>query len=124
MKSNSVSGDDLSYLCVCTYLFAHISERLSIDRICRDNLICRSCLEALFLSRTGSGVMHSFSLFKISAAKQLIRSRRMNFSQIADVLGYSDVQYFSRRFKQLSGVTPSQYAAIVHKEMSWKLPWE
>lgn len=124
MISNSVSGDTLSYLCVCTYLFAHISERLSIDLICRDNLICRSRLEALFLSHTGSGVMHNFSLLKISAAKQLIRSRRMNFSQIADVLGYSDVQYFSRRFKQISGMTPSQYASMVHKEMVWKLPWE
>lgn len=124
MKSKSVCGDDLSYLCICTYLFAHISEPLSVERICRDNLIGRSRLEALFLSHTGNGVIHSFSLFKISAAKQLIRRRRMNFSQIADALGYSDVPYFSRRFKQLTGVTPSQYAAMVHKETVWKLPWE
>lgn len=124
MKSVSASPDSLVYLSVCTYLFAHIREPLSIARICQDNRIGRSRLENLFLVRTGNGVMHSFSLFKISAAKQLIRRRNMNFSQIADALGYSDIHYFSRRFKQLAGMTPSQYAAMVRRETVWKLPWE
>lgn len=124
MKSISVPADNLLYLNICTYLFAHIREPLSVAHICRDNRIGRSRLESLFLRYTGNGVMHNFSLFKISAAKQLIRLRKMNFSQIADILGYADVHYFSRRFKQLAGMTPSQYAAIVHGETVWKLPWE
>ena len=65
-----------------------------------------------------------FSLFKISAAKQLLVRRDLNISQIADALGYSDVHYFSRRFKQLTGMPPSQYAAMARKETVWKLPWE
>ena len=124
MKSPSSFPDNLVYLSVCTYLFAHIREPLSVARICRDNRIGRSQLERLFLAHTGNGVRHSFSLFKISAAKQLLVRRDLNISQIADALGYSDVHYFSRRFKQLTGMPPSQYAAMARKETVWKLPWE
>ena len=78
MKSPSSFPDNLVYLSVCTYLFAHIREPLSVARICRDNRIGRSQLERLFLAHTGNGVMHSFSLFKISAAKQLLVRRDLN----------------------------------------------
>ena len=50
---------------------------------------------------------------KIDAARQLIRSRRLNFSQIADALGYTSVHYFSRQFKKVTGMSPSEYSASI-----------
>ena len=38
---------------------------------------------------------------KIDAAKQLIRNQSLNFTQIADTMGYTSVHYFSRQFKKL-----------------------
>ena len=51
----------------------------------------------------------------IDRAKELIRGRRMNFTQIADHLGYSSVHYFSRQFKRITDMTPSEYTASIKR---------
>ena len=43
----------------------------------------------------------------------MIREKQYNFTEIAQRLGYSSVHYFSRHFKQVAGMTPSEYAASV-----------
>jgi AraC-like DNA-binding protein len=53
--------------------------------------------------------MEYFSWLKIEAAKKLIRENRYNYSQIANLLGYSSYQYFSLQFKNYTRMTPSQY---------------
>ena len=36
-----------------------------------------------------------------------------NFTQIADRLGFSSIHYFSRQFKRITGMTPSEYASSI-----------
>ena len=50
---------------------------------------------------------------KIDAARRMIREGRLNIAQIASQLGFSSVHYFSRRFKALTGMSPSEYARSV-----------
>ena len=47
------------------------------------------------------------------AAKEMIREGRLNFTQIAARLGFQSVHYFSRRFKLLTGMSPSEYSDSV-----------
>ena len=54
-----------------------------------------------------------FNKLKIRAAKEMIREGRLNFTQIAARLGFQSVHYFSRRFKLLTGMSPSEYADSV-----------
>ncbi len=50
---------------------------------------------------------------KIDFARQLIRDNDMNFTQISDFLGYSSIHYFSRQFKKITGMTPTEYATSI-----------
>ena len=50
---------------------------------------------------------------KFSFAKQLIRENDMNFTLISEFLGYSSIHYFSRQFKKICGMTPSEYASSI-----------
>lgn len=106
-------GEEELFYRVTAYMEEHIREHLSISQICKDNLIGRSFLQQLFRDYTGCGIIDYFSLMKINAAKQLILQRKLNFSQIADYLGYNSIHYFSRQFKKLAGMTPSEYAASI-----------
>ena len=43
----------------------------------------------------------------------MIREDYYNFTQIADRLGFSSIHYFSRQFKRITGMTPSEYASSI-----------
>ena len=86
---------------------------MTIDEISKSNMIGRSQLQKLFRDQYQCGVIEFFSRMKIDFAKQLIRENDMNFTQISDFLGYSSIHYFSRQFKRITGMTPSEYASSV-----------
>ncbi|MDD7218909.1 MAG: AraC family transcriptional regulator [Clostridia bacterium] len=116
LKTNSAPYNKILF-----YLEEHIRESLTIEDICHDNLIGRSKLQKLFREQSHCGVIELFSQMKIELAKQLIRENEMNFTQISEFLGYSSIHYFSRQFKKISGMTPSEYASSI-KALSEKQP--
>ena len=114
-SGHKARADGDVYERLLTYLENHLTSQLSIEQICRDNLIGRSQMQKLFRERSGCGIIDYFSHMKIDAAKQLIRSQRLNFTQIADRLGYTSVHYFSRQFKKVTGMTPSEYSVSIKR---------
>ena len=46
---------------------------------------------------------------KIEYAKKLIEEENMKNYEISQLLGYSTPDYFTRKFKQYTGTTPSKY---------------
>ncbi|MDO5410054.1 MAG: AraC family transcriptional regulator [Lachnospiraceae bacterium] len=112
-KFTKKKADKELYERIVSYMILHIHSSLTIEQICHDNLIGRSQLQKLFHEQNQCGIINYFSSLKIDAAKQYIRSGQMNFTQISETLGYSTVHYFSRQFKQITGMTPSEYASSI-----------
>lgn len=106
-------SDSLLYNKILLYLESHIREPVTIEEICRENLVGRSQLQKIFQREHQCGVIDFFSQMKIELAKQLIREHQLNFTQISEFLGYSSIHYFSRQFKKISGMTPSEYASSI-----------
>lgn len=98
---------------ILSYLEDNLSSHLTIDQICHANLIGRSQLQKLFREKNNCGVIDFFSRMKINAARQMIRNQNLNFTQIADQLGYTSIHYFSRQFKKITGMSPSEYASSI-----------
>ncbi len=98
---------------VCSYLECNVSAQLDFEQLCAQFNMSKSNMKALFRDNIGIGAMEYFSRCKIDCAKHLIREKEMNFAEISDYLGYTTPQYFSRRFKEITGKTPSEYARSV-----------
>ncbi|MEG0167637.1 MAG: AraC family transcriptional regulator [Ruthenibacterium sp.] len=98
---------------VSAYLEENIAKRLTLSDICRDNLVGRSYLQKIFREKTGGGAMEYFGTLKVEGAKRMIREGSHNFTEIASLLGYNSIHYFSRHFKKVTGMTPSEYASSV-----------
>ena len=96
---------------ICRLLSEHLSQNLSVQEIADLAEISVSSLKGLFQKK--GGVLHTFIRMKIERAKQLIGEREMNFSEIADALGFASLHYFSRTFKSVTGVSPSQFARLI-----------
>lgn len=89
-----------------------ISE-LCLDRICRSFALSRTHLGVIFKRSTGYSVMEYVRRYKIAKAKTLIREESYNYTEIAELLGYGSIHYFSKEFKRWTGTAPSEYAKSV-----------
>ena len=98
---------------ITNYLKQHLHEQVSLEQVCHDNLIGRTQLQKLMKEQFDMGVINYFHQLKIEEAKQQIRSGRLNFTQISAGLGYQSIQYFSRQFKKLTGMTPTEYSSSI-----------
>lgn len=110
-RSGQTAEEDILFHDIIEYMQNHIADSLTIDKICRDNLLGRAQLQKLFADYAGCGIIDYFLLMKINTAKQLIRDGKWNLSQISEQLGYSSLHYFSRQFKNITGTAPSEYMA-------------
>jgi AraC-like DNA-binding protein/mannose-6-phosphate isomerase-like protein (cupin superfamily) len=63
----------------------------------------------LFKKKTNVSPGAFINLCKINEAKKLLTSGSFTMNEIAYALGYMNQFYFSKQFKQITGVTPSEY---------------
>lgn len=98
---------------VIRYMDENLCNNLSFSAICVFSAQSATNLKTIFKSVTGMGVMEYYRHLKIERAKQLLREGNGNITQIADRLGYTSVHYFSRHFKQSTGMTPREYTLSV-----------
>ncbi len=66
-------------------------------------------LSSLFSNTEGITIEHYIILQKIEKAKEFLKYKELTLSQIAYRLGYSSVQHLSRQFKNVTGMTASQF---------------
>ena len=97
------------------FLEEHVTESITISRICTEFCISQTTLMKKFRRETGQGIMDYFTNQKIAEAKRLIRSTSKSFAEIAETLGFNSPNYFSRVFKAREGITPTEYSKSVSK---------
>ena len=96
---------------VCRLLRECVCENLTVEEIAALAGISVSKLKLLF--REKGGAVHCFIRLKIERAKQMMQEGEMNLSEIADALGFASLHYFSRTFKTVTGVSPSQFRQLI-----------
>ena len=55
------------------------------------------------------GINEMITYRRIKQAKVLLVEQRSSVAQIAEALGFSSPQYFSRKFTEIVGVPPSKF---------------
>ncbi|MBB6670483.1 AraC family transcriptional regulator [Cohnella nanjingensis] len=98
---------------------ANVRGHLSLEEIENTLNIGQTHLHALFKAKVGMSVMRCFKSMKIETAKMMIREETSNFTEIADRLSYSSIHAFSRHFKTVTDMTPSEYARSVKARSSY-----
>ncbi len=93
---------------ITRYIKQNLTKPLGLKTICKDCNISPSYVERLFKKHLNMTVTEYINTEKLYFACELISSSNLNLTEIAAYLGYSDVSYFSRRFKRKFGKSPSQ----------------
>ena len=88
---------------------AEITGDLSLSAHAQKIGINASCLSALFKKETGVTLTDYVSRRRVEYAIFLLNSTVMQIQTIAQHCGMPDVNYFTRTFRRIIGITPSQY---------------
>lgn len=100
---------------IINLLKENIHSSLTISDLSRKTLLSKSTLQKMFKEHMNVSIMEYFKRLKIKEAKILIREDNHNFTEIANLLGYNSIHYFSRIFKNGTGMTLSEYANSVKR---------
>ena len=92
------------------YLDEHYMEKLSLASISRHLHIGRTKLCAIAKELSGGETLsYLIARRRIDAAKRLLLQSNMPISAVAESVGISDYNYFSKVFRSMTGTTPSTF---------------
>ena len=92
------------------------TRRISVEELCRELGYSRAYLSRVFRENHGYTMTEYYDFLKITEAKKLIREGSRNFTQIADLLCFSNPLYFSRVFRRVTGMSPSEYKSSIQTD--------
>lgn len=116
IKTNNYNEFKRIVTSVKQYLSDNTDKNFSVKEISDFFCINPNTLMKIFKNDTGESIINYFISLKIKKAKKLIQTSSMNFTQISESLGFSSCNYFSRVFKNQTGITPSEYSKIQRKK--------
>ncbi len=70
---------------------------------------CVSRFSELYSAAYGTSPMDHVLAARVDLAKQLLQSGQATVSRAAELCGFNTVNYFSKYFKQVTGLTPTEY---------------
>lgn len=98
-------------------VLAHIEQNvggdLSTASLCRRFAVSRAHLYDAFKKSCGCGISEYVRKLRAERAKTMIREEMSSMTEIAERLGYSSIHYFSKDFKKMFDMTPTEYAKSI-----------
>ncbi|UQZ82100.1 putative response regulatory protein [Paenibacillus konkukensis] len=82
---------------------------ISFSQLADELHLTRNYLSGIFKAVTGDSFSNYLSLYRIERAKELMKTQRYMIYEISEMVGYSDPAYFSRMFKNVTGISPTDY---------------
>lgn len=91
---------------ILNYAAVHITEHISLRDICREVGLSEEYCAYLFKKEIGKPFVSYVNEKKMQLAQELILRNEMSLENIADYLGFSNYNYFSRLYKKYFGYSP------------------
>jgi len=92
------------------FLKANFAKELNLEDISRQFNFNPSYLTKIFIKHTGEPPSKYLITLRIHEAKHLLQTtKELSVKEVGERVGYPDPYYFSRIFKQVTGVTPSEF---------------
>lgn len=91
------------------FIREHISENIKARDVAADVNLSESYFTVYFKQKTGENFRDYQLAVRMELARSLLSEGRLSVGEIAAAAGYQDYRSFSRAFKNVTGVSPSEY---------------
>jgi AraC-like DNA-binding protein len=97
------------------YMHENIERKITLAELSDLVQMSQAYLSKTFKEATGYTVIEYFNKLKIDRAKELLIEGSRRIKEVSEELGFVDEFYFSRVFKKVEGVSPSEFCSrIIH----------
>lgn len=101
--------------CVEAYIEKNYSDsELSINTISKALFLNYSYLCYCFKRDKNTTINEYLTQFRINKAIELLKNKTENITYVAEKTGFTSASYFSKQFKKITGITPSEYSKKSH----------
>ena len=91
------------------YIDLHFKEALTLDHLAEEGHMNKYYLSHAFKREYGVSPINYLISRRIEESKYLLAETDLSMSQIAQLLGFSSLSYFSQVFRRTLGLTPMEY---------------
>lgn len=70
-------------------------------------------LSSRFKKEMGVGFVRYVNQLRVNKAKQLLKDMRYRTNEVAVLVGFENPRYFTRIFKEMTGLVPSEYRSRI-----------
>lgn len=100
---------------IIKHMQKNLSNKITLTELAKIANLSPTYLAKIFKETTDYSVIEFFNKLKIDKAKDLLIENNKKIKEVANTVGFSDEFYFSRIFKQIEGISPSEYYnKIIH----------
>lgn len=100
------------------YMQEHLCEEISLSILSKEFHLNPQYVSQLFKNEIGVGFLTYLTNVRLEKAKKLLVSTSLSIVKVAEQCGYSDYRVFTKVFKKMEGITPSQFRRDFFKENS------
>lgn len=91
------------------YIREHLQEPIHLERLSKDSGLHPTYFHKLFTAAFKKTPAEQLMWYRIVAARNLLSADDRPIAEIAELCGFSSQNYFSYKFKETSGLSPTQY---------------
>lgn len=100
---------DADFAMLLDYIAHNLSDNITLDSLAEKVHFDKSYLTARFKESLGTSPIRYVNHMRIERAKVLLATTDDSITQIAQMVGFCSIHYFSRYFKEKEGITPVAY---------------
>lgn len=98
---------------IISYIRDHFADYdISLEKVAQETGTSPSIVRSVVRQESGFLYRDYIVHLRLDYAKKLLLETRLNVSDICDKVGYANVSYFVRTFRENTGVTPSKFRQI------------
>lgn len=91
------------------FIRQHYADNVSLNSLAEQFFLHPNYLSRLFKEKTGQNFIDYLTEVRMEKVKELLKNSDRKIVEICDLAGYDNPRYFSKVFKQYTGMTPSEY---------------